>query len=256
MCLLLLAIKTHPRYKLILAANRDEYYERPTAKAGFWEESPGLLAGRDLRADGTWLGITTSGRIAAITNYRDLDSVRENAPSRGALVSRFLRGKVSPLDYLDELKRNGCDYNGFNLIFGNKHDLHWYSNRGDGGNSLGPGIHGLSNHLLDTPWPKVTRGKERMARLLSEDPDPRPEDLLNLLLDRHIPDDKNLPDTGIGLEWERTLSPLFITSPHYGTRSSATLFIDQDDRVTFVEKTFDSDPDHPQTVKYQFQIES
>ncbi len=256
MCLLLLAVKSHPRYKLILAANRDEYYERPTAEATFWEGTPWLLAGRDLRAGGTWLGITTKGRIAAITNYRDPASVRDNTPSRGELVSKFLLGGESPTDYLEGLEQKGRDYNGFNLVFGEKQNLYWYSNRGDGGRSLGPGIYGLSNHLLDTPWPKVTRGKMGMTRLVSGGQEPRPEELFSLLMDRHIPDDESLPDTGVGLQWERVLSPLFIASPHYGTRSSTLILIDQDDRVTFIERTFDSDPDHPKTVKYQFQIEA
>ncbi len=251
---MLFALRSHPRYSLVLAANRDEYYERPTAEATFWEEVPWLLAGRDLRAGGTWLGITTGGRIAAITNYRDPASVRDGVPSRGELVSRFLLAGKSPLEYLEDLAQMGHNYNGFNLVFGEKHNLFWYSNRGDGGGYLGPGIYGLSNHLLDSPWPKVTRGKANMARLLSGGHNPVPEDLFSLLLDRHIPDDGCLPDTGVGLEWERILSPLFIASPHYGTRSSTILLIDQEDQVTFVERTFNSDPDHPRTVKYQFQI--
>ncbi len=256
MCLLLLAIKSHPRYKLILAANRDEYYERPTAQADFWEESPWLLAGRDLRAGGTWLGISTEGRIAAITNYRDPASVRDNAPSRGELVSRFLLEREGPSEYLERLEQEGPDYNGFNLVFGDKDTLYWYSNRGDSGRLLGPGIHGLSNHLLDTPWPKVIRGKTGMATLLSGGRDLDGEELFTLLLDRHMAEDESLPDTGVGLLWERILSPLFITSPHYGTRSSTLMLIDQDDRVSFVERTFDLNPDCPRAVEYRFKIEA
>ena len=255
MCLLLIGVESRPSYKLVLAANRDEYYERPTAEAGFVAGTPRVLGGRDLRAGGTWLGITTDGRIAAITNYRDPASVKDNAPSRGELVSQFLLGGESPVDYLNGLEGRGHMYNGFNLIFGEKQDLYWYSNRGDSGRRLGPGIYGLSNRLLDTPWPKVTRGKGAMERLLSGRRDPHPEDLFSLLADHHIPDDESLPDTGVGLQWERRLSPLFITSPDYGTRSSTLIFIDQEDGVTFIERTFDSDPDHPETVKYDFQIE-
>ncbi|MFH1243662.1 MAG: NRDE family protein [Pseudomonadota bacterium] len=255
MCLLLLAIRSHLVYKLVLAANRDEYYERPTAPADFWEESPWLLAGRDLRAGGTWLGITTNGRIAAVTNYRDPASVRDNAPSRGELVSKFLLESGSPSEYLKKLEQEGPDYNGFNLVFGDKDRLYWYSNRGDEGRLLGPGIHGLSNHLLDTSWPKVTRGKTGMTTLLSGGQNPDPEQLLGLLFDRHIAEDERLPHTGVGLQWERILSPLFITSPHYGTRSSTLMLIDQDDRVTFVERTFDLNPDYPKTVEYRFKIE-
>jgi uncharacterized protein with NRDE domain len=255
MCLLLLAIRSHPRYKLVLTANRDEYYERPTAQADFWEESPWLLAGRDLRAGGTWLGITTNGRIAAITNYRDPASVRDNAPSRGEIVSKFLLEGEGLSEYLRRLEQIGSDYNGFSLVFGDKDRLYWYSNRGDSGHSIGPGFHGLSNHLLDTPWPKVTRGKTGMTTLLSAGRDPDPEQIFGLLLDRHIAEDESLPDTGVGLLWERILSSVFITSPHYGTRSSTLMLIDKDDRVTFVERTFDLDPDCPKTVEYRFKIE-
>ena len=151
MCLLLLAIRTHPEYKLILAANRDEYYDRPTAAANFWEEAPHLLAGRDLRTRGTWLGITRKGRIAAITDYRDPASVKANTTSRGRLVSDFLLGEESPAEYLDKLAKEQDRYNGFNLIIGEKDRLYWYSNRGDGARKLSPGIYGLSNRLLDTP---------------------------------------------------------------------------------------------------------
>jgi uncharacterized protein with NRDE domain len=240
---------------LILAANRDEYYDRPTAPAAFWEEAPGLLAGRDTRAGGTWLGITTKGRLAAVTNYRDPLSNRTNVPSRGKLASRFLLGRELAVDYLDRLKEKPDDYNGFNLVIGELHKLFWYSNRGGGYRILAPGIYGISNHLLDTPWPKVTRGKEAFQRLISGGKCLYPEAVFDMLSDRSIPDDKTLPDTGVGLEWERILSPLFITSPNYGTRSSTILFIDQENLVTFVERTFNSHPDHAKTVEYEFRIE-
>jgi len=256
MCLLLLAIQTHPEYKLILAANRDEYYDRPTAPASFWEDAPHLLAGRDLRAGGTWLGMTKKGRIAAVTNYRDPASIKTNAPSRGKLVSGFLLGQQSPLDYLDHLVREQDRYNGFNLIIGEKDQLYWFSNRGDGARRLSPGIYGLSNRLLDTPWPKVTVSKDAMARLLTGEKNPSQDKLFHMLRDRTIADDDQLPETGVGLEWERILSPIFITSPSYGTRSSSLIFIDMHDHVDFIEKTFNSDPDHAKSVEYHFQIKS
>jgi uncharacterized protein with NRDE domain len=256
MCLILLAIQSHPAYKLVIAANRDEFYERPTAPAAFWDSEPGLLAGRDLLAGGTWLGITKKGRIAAITNYRDPSSIKSNAPSRGSLVTDFLSGQQSPVDYLEGLKRDAHEYNGFNLIVGKKHELYWYSNREEGIRNLSTGMHGVSNRLLDTPWPKVTRGKKVMSTLLSEEKDPSPVTLFSMLADRSVPDDNKLPDTGVGLEWERMLSPIFITSPDYGTRSSSLIFIDVNDRVTFIEKTFNSSPDHSTTVKYEFRIQT
>ena len=174
MCLLLLALHSHPDYKLVIAANRDEYYERPTATAAFWEDAPGLLAGRDLRAGGTWLGITTEGRIAAITNFRAPGSEKSRAPSRGNLVSDFLLGRDSPGDYLSGLEKQAHQYNGFNLIVGRTDELYWYSNRGGQSRSLSPGIYGVSNSLLDTPWPKVTQGKLAMKRLLTGGKDQSP----------------------------------------------------------------------------------
>ena len=255
MCLIFVALKSHPDHKLIIAANRDEYYDRPTAKASFWDESPGLLAGKDLRGGGTWLGITTSGRIAAITNYRDPASIKSHAPSRGKLVVDFLLGRQSAVDYLERLDQKAARYNGFNLLIGNKEGLYSYSNRGDVAQNLPSGVYGLSNHLLDTPWPKVTRAKEMFRKSLSKETGPQPHAIFEILSDRSIPDDEDLPDTGVGLEWERILSPIFITSPAYGTRSSTLLLIDQNDHVTFIEKTFDPGQDNPTTIRHEFQID-
>ena len=256
MCLIILAVKSHPSYKLVLAANRDEYYDRPSAPAAFWKDSPGLLAGKDLRAGGTWLGITTKGKIAAITNYRDPGSHKMHAPSRGMLVTDYLIGKESPLDYLERINEEAGKYNGFNLIAGDKDVLYWYSNRGAGLSGLRPGFYGVSNRLLDTPWPKVTLAKEAFQKLLSTENDPCAEPIFHILADRSPADDRELPDTGVGIEWERVLSPIFITSPVYGTRSSTILYIDLDDRVTFIERTFNSDPDQATTIKYEFQIKT
>ena len=256
MCLLLLAVREHPDYKLVLAANRDEYYDRPTAAAAFWDEAPHLVAGKDLRAGGTWLGITKQGRIAAITNYRDPSTDKSKAPSRGKLVTGFLLGQESPTRFLEKLTQDKDRYNGFNLIIGENDQLFWFSNRGDGAEKLSPGIYGLSNRLLDTPWPKVTRSKETMARLISEQKNPSSGKLFQMLLDPTIADDNQLPDTGVGTAWERILSPIFITSPKYGTRSSTIILIDRHNFVTFTEKTFNSDPEHATTVEYKFQIQS
>lgn len=256
MCLIFVALKSHPDHKLIIAANRDEYYDRPTAKASFWDESPGLLAGKDLRGGGTWLGITRSGRIAAITNYRDPSSIKSHAPSRGKLVVDFLLGRQNAVDYLERLDQKAAGYNGFNLLIGNKEELYFYSNRGDVARNLFSGVYGLSNHLLDTPWPKVTRAKKMFRKSLSEKTGPQPHAIFEILSDRSIPDDEDLPDTGVDLEWERILSPIFITSPAYGTRSSTLLLIDQNDHVTFIEKTFDpAGQDNPTTIRHEFQID-
>jgi uncharacterized protein with NRDE domain len=254
MCLLLMALDRHSTYPLILLANRDEYYERATASARFWEEAPSVLAGRDLRAGGTWLGITRNGRIAAVTNYRDPSALKEGAPSRGRLVSDFLLGQKEPMEYLDSLDREAEKYNGFNLIIGDKGQLYWYSNRGHGVQSLGSGVYGLSNHLLDTPWPKVIRGKDALTSLFSGQRAPSLEELFHILADRTLADDESLPHTGVELEWERILSPIFIKSPTYGTRSSTVVLIDAENRVTFVEKTFNADHDHPTAANHEFTI--
>jgi uncharacterized protein with NRDE domain len=251
-----MALNTLSTYPLILLANRDEYYERPSASARFWEEAPWVLAGKDLRAGGTWLGITKNGRIAAVTNYRDPASIKEGAPSRGRLVSDFLAGQQDPGEYIEKLDKESGKYNGFNFILGDKGRLYWYSNRGHGVQSLGPGIYGLSNHLLDTPWPKVAKSKDALVNLLSGRRAPTLDELFHILADRTIADDEALPHTGVDLEWERILSPIFIKSPNYGTRSSTVMLIDTDNRVTFVEKTFNADPDHPAITRHVFRIES
>lgn len=253
MCLLFAAIKCHPQYKLILAANRDEFYNRPTVPARFWKEAPGLLAGRDLEGGGTWLGINKEGKIAALTNYRDPASHRESAPSRGKLVSDFLMGKDEPQTYCSRLSRKASIYNGFNLLAGNVEEHCWFSNLGDGPRLLPPGLYGLSNRLLDTPWPKVTRGKEALRPSLTGKRPFDPEEILYLLADRTPAPDSELPDTGVGLEKERMLSPMFIAGAFYGTRSSTVVSIDLLGRATFIERTYDSGP--PQTVGYEFQIE-
>ena len=252
---MLIAYYNHPDYKLILAGNRDEFYDRPSAAATFWDEAPHLLAGRDLRGGGTWFGITKGGSLAGITNYRDPKLVKKKAPSRGRLVSRFLLASDGPRSYLDGVRKDASKYNGFNLIIGNVNELYWYSNRGEEIRRLNPGIYGLSNHFLDTPWPKVVNGKSALTGHISKATIPGPDDFFRMLCDRTTPDDDALPDTGVGLERERMLSPMFISSPDYGTRSSTILFIDREDRVTFIERTYNQNPTHGSTVKYEFQIE-
>lgn len=254
MCLVFFHYDTHPAYRLIVAANRDEFYDRPAAPAVFWDDAPDLLAGRDLKEGGTWLGITVTGRMAALTNYRDPHSQKGDAPSRGMIVSNFLRGSEEPLGYLQRLALNADRYNHFSLILGDRFHLYFFSSQGGILRSLSPGMYGLSNHLLNTPWPKVERGKKALESLLSNEERPSPEAIFDILMDRSRADDKLLPDTGVGLEWERILSAIFIISPGYGTRSSTVLMIDREDNVTFVERVFDSGPDSPETTRYEFKI--
>ena len=237
MCLVIVAIDAHPKYSLVIAANRDEFYARPTAPALFWPDAPQVLAGRDLREGGTWIGVTRTGRIAAVTNYRDPESIKVGSPSRGNLVSNFLLGREHPVQYLEQLSPDADRYSGFNLLVGQREDIYWYSNQAKETRKLSPGIHGLSNHLLDTPWPKVKKGSEALGRILAAG-DPFAEELFQLLMDRAAAPDDSLPDTGVGLELERMLSPVFIASPGYGTRSSTIILLDSNGSITFMERSF------------------
>ncbi len=238
MCLIIFSYRSHPDYRLVLAANRDEFYDRPTRHAAFWNDAPEILAGRDLKAGGTWLGITKTGRFAAITNFREVDLTKADAPSRGDLVKDFLIGSSTPYHYLKSVHAKGRTYNGFNLIIGDTKDLLYYSNRDGSIRTIEPGVHGLSNHLLNTPWPKVTRGTTELHSLMVQKEGFSQEDIFKVLADRSTPPDKELPDTGVGLEWERMLSPLYITSNIYGTRSSSFIFWKHTGEVVFSERTF------------------
>jgi len=238
MCLIVFAYNVHPSYRLILAANRDEFYERPSSAADFWKDHPQVLAGRDLQCGGTWLGITKDGRFAAVTNYRDASSFKADAPSRGKLVSGYLCGNQDTGHYLKKISSQANQYNGFNLMLGDDHDLFVLSNRGEK-QKLKPGIYGLSNHLLNSSWPKIIRSRKMMKAVLDKKGDALEESLFCLLADRRVPPDHRLPSTGVGLKWERILSTIFIESPVYGTRSSTVLLIGKNRRLRFVEKVFD-----------------
>jgi uncharacterized protein with NRDE domain len=254
MCLIAFAYNVHPLYKLILAANRDEFYERPSAPADFWKAQPQVLAGRDLKEGGTWLGATKKGKFAAITNYRDPASWKNDAPSRGKLVSRYLSGSQDADNYLKKISSKIDKYNGFNMLLGDHNDLFVFSNRGEK-QKLKSGIYGLSNHLLNTPWPKVARSRKMLKAALDKKGADLEEALFDMLADRHFPPESKLPSTGIGLEWERLLSSIFIESPVYGTRSSTIILIGKNRRVRFVEKVFDGNPEPWVTSRFSFIIE-
>lgn len=238
MCLILFAYKAHPNYPLILAANRDEFYARPTQRAHWWEEYPGIFAGKDLKAGGTWMGIHRSGRIAALTNYRDLSLPQKDGPSRGELVTNFLLDDGGTERYLASVQNVGHLYNGFNLLVGNADDLWWYSNEAEHIKKIQPGIHGLSNHLLNTSWPKVDKGKVGLEDIISKQEIVSAEPLFSLLRDQEIAADAALPDTGISIEMERMLSAMFISSESYGTRVSTVLMVDKNGLFTFEERAF------------------
>jgi uncharacterized protein with NRDE domain len=240
MCLVLLALDSHPDYSLIVAANRDEFYDRPTAAAEFWVDAPSVLAGRDLKAGGTWLGLDRSGRLAAVTNYRQGQRESPASRSRGHLVSDFLTGETGALEHVERVRGEAGLYNGFNLIAGDPFGFFYYSNREGRVRSLAPGVYGLSNHLLDTPWPKVASAKSAFGRLLNGGASELTADLFALLSDRNRPVDGLLPSTGVGPEWERLLSSAFIASDDYGTRSSTVVLVGRDGGMVFAERTFGS----------------
>ncbi|HEU0013959.1 MAG TPA: NRDE family protein [Longimicrobium sp.] len=237
MCLIGLAWRAHPRWRLVVAANRDELYARPTAPAAFWEDAPEVLAGRDLRAGGTWMGITRAGRFAAVTNYHGSGEMRPAPRSRGGLVAGFLRGTESPGAYARGVEAAGGEYGGFNLLVGDGGALAYVSNRAPGVRLLEPGVYGLSNHLLDTPWPKVRRARDAVRQALAGDGGELDAPLLEMLADRIVAADGELPDTGVGIERARLLSPPFIATDLYGTRASTVLSVAADGEVRFVERT-------------------
>jgi len=236
MCLILIAHQAHPGYPLVVGANRDEFYARPTAPAGFWSDAPDVLAGRDLQASGTWLGITRGLRFAAVTNFRDMRSVRPRTRSRGELTSDFLRGDSPAERYLADVSRRADEYNGFNLFVADATGLFYFSNRDGEVRRLAPGVYGLSNHLLDTPWPKVSELKPKFRAVIHEPL--APEAIRAILADRSVAQDDALPDTGVGLERERLLSAAFVVSEAYGTRSTTALSVGADRTVRFDEWSF------------------
>ncbi|MGF1612693.1 MAG: NRDE family protein [Gammaproteobacteria bacterium] len=253
MCLIFVAYRQRADYPFLVAANRDEYYRRASAAAHFWADAPQVLAGRDLEAFGTWLGVTRKGRFAAVTNFRDPDRNRVGALSRGQLVRDYLCGEVSPRAYCQAISARATLYNGFNLLVGDRHELWYYASEGVGARRLRPGLYGLSNHLLDTPWPKVVRGKAEFRRILANG-SLSDRDLLRLLADRTRPPDDQLPDTGVGVVWERLLSPIFIGTDTYGTRSSTAILVTAQDRVQFTELSFARATDERSIQRLEFSL--
>ena len=239
MCLIALAWQVHPQHVLIVAANRDEWRAREAEPAHFWPDHPELLAGRDLQAGGTWMGVTRGGRFAAVTNFRDPSDVRSTARSRGALVTDFLLSAESARAFLERLAPHAAEFNGFNLILGDGSSLFYFGTSQDEVRAVEPGVHALSNHVLDEPWPKVERARAAMrAALLGDDVE---SPLFAMLSDASPAPDTELPDTGVGLEWERRLSPPLITGSDYGTRVSTVLVMGRGGRARFEERTRDSE---------------
>ncbi|MFY0650531.1 MAG: NRDE family protein [Cyclobacteriaceae bacterium] len=240
MCLILFSWKFHPKYKLVLAANRDEFYARPTAKADYWIENKNMIAGTDLQAGGTWIGITKTGRLAAITNYRDPKNLDANATSRGKLTTDFLNSLEKPEDYLERVQVEGNHFNGYNLLVGDSEDLFYFNNVNNEIKKVESGVFGLSNGFFQENWPKLEKGRNALQKIVNKETIER-EDLFTILSDNQIAPDDELPKTGIPFEWERALSPLFIKTEEYGTRCSTLIFMDYQNGGTFEEKTYQVD---------------
>jgi uncharacterized protein with NRDE domain len=238
MCLILVAQRVDPAFPLVLAANRDEFFARPTLAAAPWTESNVVVGGRDLEHGGSWLAVSAPRRLAAVTNVRNGARRRTGKRSRGLLVSDFILSDIEPMAFLRELQARTDAYDGFNLLVAAAGDLFHYSNLSGDITSVTPGIHGLSNHLLDTPWPKIERGKAAVARLVGQPRDALTDGLFEALGDRRAPADETLPQTGVSLEWERVLATAFINTDGYGTRASTVVLIDHAGEVTFIERTF------------------
>ncbi|MEJ1238684.1 NRDE family protein [Chryseolinea sp. T2] len=255
MCLIFISLNHHPSYKLLIAGNRDEFYNRPTQPAGYWDDNKNVLAGRDLEAGGTWLGVTTSGRISMLTNYRDPKNINPNAPSRGALVSDYLQDTIGAEGYLQNLNASGIRYNGFNLLAGTADELFYYSNYQGIVERLQPGFYGISNKFLETPWPKVVRGKQKIGPAFAK-PVIDVHEIFDLLYDDATAPTEQLPETGLTQDRERALSAMFIKTGNYGSRCSTVIAVDHDDNWLFSERTYDPSTFAHQDNTYRFSARS
>ena len=255
MCLIFLAFNQHPKYPLIIAANRDEFLDRPAKQIDFWPENPKILAGKDLTAGGTWLGVTKTGYFAMLTNFRDMLNIKSNAPSRGKLVLDYLVGELEPSSYLQALNSNASLYNGYNIILGSLDDPWYYSNQNNKIYQLGTGIYGLSNALLDTKWPKVEQGKKQFTEIIKLD-DIDLESIFSLMNDKTLAEDEQLPDTGIGYEKEKLLSSLYIDMPGYGTRNTTILLKDNQGNVHVIDRSYNRENNSTSDKEFTFSLSS
>ncbi|HKK02893.1 MAG TPA: NRDE family protein [Gammaproteobacteria bacterium] len=251
MCLLVFSWQPEARQRLILAGNRDEFHDRPAAAADWWDD--GIVGGKDLRAGGTWLAARRDGRFAVVTNYREPLEEGRGPRSRGELVTRYLQGTMQPDAYAREVAGRAQRYAGFNLLLGDPRALVYLSNRGRGPERLEPGVYGLSNHLLDTPWPKLERTRARFEALLAAGP--ATPALLDMLADRTPVAPGELPDTGLPPAWERALSAPFIVSPRYGTRCSTVIRMLENEAMELTERRFDADGQITGEVDFHFPIQ-
>ncbi|MBU3005245.1 NRDE family protein [Paraglaciecola arctica] len=252
MCILFVAVNQHKDYPLIIAANRDEFFNRPTAESHEWDPKQGIIAGKDLQAGGTWMGINKLGYIASLTNIRDPQRISDDAITRGALVTQFLQNPDK--QYQQKLRSSKNDYNGYNLLFGKWDQLAVYNNHLDQIQHLEDGYYGLSNASLNSPWPKINKGVSKLEEYCQDGHDINPEILFSLLLDKSLAADEDLPQTGIPLDWERRLSSIFILGKEYGTRSSTVLKVDKHQNVSWHERTYDNTASCTSSQSFHFSI--
>ena len=256
MCTIFFAYRIVKDTPLIVAGNRDEFFDRPSDPMDYWDDAPHVLAGRDLRANGTWTGVNRQGRIAFVTNYRDPGEKGQHFQSRGGLPAKFLLENPPVEVFSEQLKKEGHQYRGFNLIFGSVKGLYYYTNRQEGVKQLEPGLYGLSNHLLDTPWPKVKRGKATLAEWGADPHSWSSNGLFQVLSDPQVAPDEELPDTGVGLGWERLLSATFIETLNYGTRNATIIRFFDGDEVEAEEWTWGGPGEEPSKREFLFQAAS
>lgn len=236
MCILFLAINQHSKYPLVICANRDEFYQRPTSAAHFWPEATSILAGKDLQAGGSWLGVNRQGYFAAITNIRSASKPSSGKRSRGELVTMALQS--DSIISMSWLKQNGEQYNPFNIVYGPLDKLVCYNSVTKKHISLADGFHAVSNGELDDIWPKMAKGEKQLETIINLEQPIEPEQLFSILKDQQKAADELLPNTGIPFEWERLLSSIFINSPDYGTRSSCLLLLEKNSLVEFIERQY------------------
>lgn len=253
MCLILFAYRQHTDYPLIVIANRDEYYARPTREAHWWDDAE-IFAGRDLEAGGTWLGVNRRGAFAAVTNVREAGSMRPAKRSRGDLTRDYLAATEQPEAYLHRLSRHDRDFAGFNLLLGNSAGLWFYSNRDHGIRRVEPGVYGISNGSFDEPWPKLSSGKAELENLLAGDIEP--SELMEILTDHQVAQDHELPNTGVALDIERMLSSRFIRSAEYGTRACTVITIGTDNQVSFNEQNYPDSEHSGKQIQETFELTS
>lgn len=256
MCILFIAVDQHPDYPLIIAANRDEFHARLTQQSHFWESQSQMLAGKDLQAGGTWLGVSTNGNIAALTNIRAPSKDRFDAMTRGELVVNALNFQGPWSLHTQTLEKTANDYNGFNLVYGQWQELYVFNSHSKKYQALTKGVYGLSNAQLNTPWPKTQQGTHALKELCQSEQPIVTERLFAILSDPTQAIDDDLPDTGIAKPWEKMLSSIFIKSPDYGTRCSTVITIDRHCNLNWEERSYDPAGHVTDTQTHSFVVNS